>query len=122
MTALSVLDLMMMGEGKTFAHTLDDAVSLARHVEAHGYKRYWIAEHHDLPGIASSATTLLIQHLAAATRTLRSQFWRNHATQPLPSDSGGAVRDIGHLVSRPHRFRHWQGTWISRPGYSRHAR
>jgi luciferase family oxidoreductase group 1 len=71
MTALSVLDLMMIGDGKTFADTLTDAVSLARHVEAHGYKRYWIAEHHDLPGIASSATTLLIQHLAAATRTLR---------------------------------------------------
>ncbi|MGY4494474.1 LLM class flavin-dependent oxidoreductase [Pseudomonas sp. TE3610] len=71
MTALSVLDLMMIGEGNTFAHTLNDAVALARHVEQHGYKRYWIAEHHDLPGIASSATTLLIQHLAAATRTLR---------------------------------------------------
>lgn len=53
------------------ADTLDEAVKLARHVETHGYKRYWIAEHHDLPGIASSATTLLIQHLAAATKTLR---------------------------------------------------
>jgi luciferase family oxidoreductase group 1 len=71
MTALSVLDLMMIGEGNTFAHTLTDAVALAQHVEAHGYKRYWVAEHHDLPGIASSATTLLIQHLAAATTTLR---------------------------------------------------
>jgi luciferase family oxidoreductase group 1 len=71
MTALSVLDLMMIGDGKTFAHTVDEAATLARHVEKHGYKRYWVAEHHDLPGIASSATTLLIQHLAAATSTLR---------------------------------------------------
>lgn len=71
MTALSVLDLMMVGAGKTFAQTLDDAASLAKHVEAHGYKRYWVAEHHDLPGIASAATTLLIQHLAAMTSTLR---------------------------------------------------
>jgi luciferase family oxidoreductase group 1 len=71
MTALSVLDLMMIGEGNTFATTLSDAVALARHVEKHGYKRYWVAEHHDLPGIASSATTLLVQHLAAATTTLR---------------------------------------------------
>ena len=70
MTALSVLDLMMIGEGKTFTDTLDDSVALARHVKAHGYKRYWVAEHHDLPGIASSATTLLVQHLAAATHTL----------------------------------------------------
>lgn len=71
MTALSVLDLMMIGEGNTFADTLNDAGALARHVEAHGYKRYWVAEHHDLPGIASSATTLLIQHLALTTTTLR---------------------------------------------------
>ncbi len=71
MTPLSVLDLMMIGEGKTFADTLTDAASLARHVEQHGYRRYWIAEHHDLPGIASSATTLLIQHLATATSSLR---------------------------------------------------
>lgn len=71
MTALSVLDLMFIGEEKNFAQTLDDAVHLAKHVETHGYKRYWIAEHHDLPGPASSATSLLIQHLAAATKTLR---------------------------------------------------
>jgi luciferase family oxidoreductase group 1 len=71
MTALSVLDLMMIGEGNTFAITLTDAVALAKHVESHGYTRYWVAEHHDLPGIASSATTLLIQHLAAATTRLR---------------------------------------------------
>jgi luciferase family oxidoreductase group 1 len=71
MTALSVLDLMMIGDGKTFAHTLEEAATLARHVEKHGYKRYWVAEHHDLPGIASAATTLLIQHLAAVTSTLR---------------------------------------------------
>lgn len=71
MTKLSVLDLMMIGEGKTFADTLADASMLARHVEQHGYERYWIAEHHDMPGVASSATAVLIGHLAAATRTLR---------------------------------------------------
>ncbi len=71
MTALSVLDLMMIGDGKGFADTLEDARRLARHVEQHGYNRYWIAEHHDLPGIGSMATPLLIQHLAAATSTLR---------------------------------------------------
>lgn len=71
MTALSVLDLMMIGEGKGFADTLEDARRLARHVEQHGYNRYWIAEHHDLPGIGSMATPLIIQHLAASTSTLR---------------------------------------------------
>jgi luciferase family oxidoreductase group 1 len=68
---LSILDLMMIGEGKTFADTLSDAVMLARHAEQHGYNRYWIAEHHNLPGIASSATGLIVQHLAQATRTIR---------------------------------------------------
>ncbi|PTQ66742.1 LLM class flavin-dependent oxidoreductase [Pseudomonas sp. GV071] len=71
MTALSVLDLMMIGEGKTYADTLEGARLLARHVEQHGYNRYWIAEHHDLPGIGSMATPLIVQHLAAATSTLR---------------------------------------------------
>lgn len=71
MATISVLDLMMIGEDKTYTDTLDDAVMLARHVEQHGLQRYWIAEHHDLPGIASSATTLLISHLAAATSHLR---------------------------------------------------
>lgn len=71
MTKLSVLDLMMIGDGKSFSDTLSDARQLAQHVERHGYERYWIAEHHDLPGIASSATAVLVGHLAAATRTLR---------------------------------------------------
>lgn len=71
MTALSVLDLMMIGEDKTFTHTLEDAATLAKHVERHGFTRYLIAEHHNIKGIASSATTLLIQHLAASTKTLR---------------------------------------------------
>lgn len=62
---------MMIGDGKGFSDTLTEARMLARHVEQHGYQRYWIAEHHDLPGIASSATTLLIADLAAATTRLR---------------------------------------------------
>lgn len=66
MIKLSVLDLMMIGEGKTFADALADAGMLARHVEQHGYELYWIAEHHDMPGVASSATVVLIGHLAAA--------------------------------------------------------
>mgnify|MGYP002619501112 CR=1 FL=1 len=71
MTKLSVLDL-MIGEGKSFTDTLTDARLLARHVEQHGYQRYWIAEQHDLPGIASSASTLLVSNLGTAPpRTLR---------------------------------------------------
>jgi luciferase family oxidoreductase group 1 len=71
MIPVSVLDLIMVGQDKSFADSLAGTKMLAQHVEQHGYKRYWIAEHHDLPGIASSATTLIIQDLAAATSSLR---------------------------------------------------
>lgn len=71
MTALSVLDLVMIGEGKRLADAIDESRQLARHVEAHGYRRYWIAEHHDMPGIGSAATALVIGAIAAATTTLR---------------------------------------------------
>ncbi|HEY9319494.1 MAG TPA: LLM class flavin-dependent oxidoreductase [Achromobacter sp.] len=71
MTAISVLDLMMIGEGRTFSDTMDGALALARHVEKHGFKRYWVAEHHNMPGIASSATTLIMSHLASGTGNLR---------------------------------------------------
>ena len=71
MTALSVLDLVMIGEGKTFANAIDESRQLARHVEQHGFSRYWIAEHHDMPGIGSAATSLIINQVAAATSQIR---------------------------------------------------
>lgn len=71
MTALSVLDLIMIGEDKNFSDSLNETLRLAKHVEKYGYKRYWIAEHHNMPGIASSATTLIMSHIAHGTSTLR---------------------------------------------------
>jgi len=71
MTALSVLDLVMIGEGQDLADAIDASRQLARHVEQHGYARYWIAEHHDMPGIGSAATALIIGELAAATTSIR---------------------------------------------------
>ncbi|MCC9138473.1 LLM class flavin-dependent oxidoreductase [Pontibacter silvestris] len=68
---LSVLDLMMIGEERRFLDTIEGAKMLAQAVESFGYKRYWVAEHHDMPGIGSSATTLLMQYLAAATSKIR---------------------------------------------------
>ena len=71
MVPLSVLDLSPITDGSTaavsFRHTLD----LAQHAERWGYKRYWIAEHHNMPGIASAATTLVMSHVAAGTTTIR---------------------------------------------------
>ncbi len=71
MTAISVLDLVMMGEGKNFSDSLNDITMLAKHVEQCGYNRFWIAEHHNMPGIASSATTIIMGHLASQTSSLR---------------------------------------------------
>ncbi|MCJ0762980.1 LLM class flavin-dependent oxidoreductase [Variovorax terrae] len=71
MIPFSVLDLSPIAEGsdaaQSFRHTLD----LAQHAEAWGYQRYWLAEHHGMPGIASAATAVLIGHVAGGTRTLR---------------------------------------------------
>ncbi len=68
---LSVLDLSPIAEGGTIADSFRNSVDLARHVERLGYNRFWLAEHHNIPGIASAATAVLIGHVAAATTTLR---------------------------------------------------
>lgn len=71
MVPFSVLDLSPITEGgdaaQSFRHTLD----LARHAERWGYQRYWLAEHHGMPGIASAATAVLIGHVAGGTSTIR---------------------------------------------------
>ncbi|WP_313071680.1 LLM class flavin-dependent oxidoreductase [Melaminivora sp.] len=68
---LSFLDLVAVREGGSVAQALDLAVRTARHAEALGYHRYWLAEHHNMPGIASSATAVLVGHIAGATTTIR---------------------------------------------------
>lgn len=68
---ISVLDLAPIIEGNTAADSFHNTLDLARHAEAWGYHRYWLAEHHNMTGIASSATSLIIGHVAAGTRTIR---------------------------------------------------
>ena len=68
---LSVLDLAPVVQGSTPAGALRNTIDLARHVEQLGYERYWLAEHHNMPGIASSAPAVMIAHVAAATTTIR---------------------------------------------------
>ncbi|WP_217694065.1 LLM class flavin-dependent oxidoreductase [Vannielia litorea] len=67
----SVLDLAPVPQGATAADALRNTVELARHAEALGYRRYWMAEHHNMVGIASAATAILIGHVAGATSTIR---------------------------------------------------
>ncbi len=71
MVPLSILDLAPVAEGSSPARTFANMVDLARRAEALGYRRFWLAEHHNMPGIASAATSLLIGHVAAATSSLR---------------------------------------------------
>src|SRR4051812_47254699 len=68
---ISVLDLATILAGKTPADTYKNSIDLARYVEQWGFKRYWLAEHHSMESIASSATSLLIGHIASHTSTIR---------------------------------------------------
>lgn len=67
----SVLDLAPIREGGTAADSFHNTLDLARHAEKWGYNRYWLAEHHNMTGIASSATSVVIGHVAAGTNTIR---------------------------------------------------
>jgi luciferase family oxidoreductase group 1 len=71
MIPLSVLDLSPIVEGSDAAQSLANSLDLARHAEAKGYRRYWLAEHHNSPGIASAATAVVIGHVAGGTSTIR---------------------------------------------------
>jgi luciferase family oxidoreductase group 1 len=71
MVPLSVLDLAPIAEGSNAAQALSNSLDLARHAERWGYRRYWLAEHHNMPGIASAATAIVIGHVAAGTSTIR---------------------------------------------------
>ena len=71
MVPFSVLDLAPIAEGGTVADALHRSRDLARHAERLGFKRYWLAEHHNMPGIASAATAVVIAHVASGTSTIR---------------------------------------------------
>jgi luciferase family oxidoreductase group 1 len=71
MIPFSVLDLSPVAMGSNAAQSLRNTLDLARHAEAWGYRRYWLAEHHSMPGIASAATSVVICHVATGTSTIR---------------------------------------------------
>src|SRR3954452_3941246 len=68
---LSILDLVPVQQGSTPGEALRHSLSLAQHAERLGYVRFWVAEHHNMPGIASAATAVVIGHVASGTRTIR---------------------------------------------------
>src|SRR5690625_2211791 len=71
MIPVSVLDLAVVTEGSNIRETIEKSRNLAIHVEKLGYKRFWMAEHHNMENIASSATAVLLGHMAEATETIR---------------------------------------------------
>ncbi len=71
MAALSILDLVRVTENTDARGALDNARDLAAHAENWGYRRFWVAEHHNMPGIASAATSVVIAHIAAGSKTIR---------------------------------------------------
>ncbi|MCJ8009215.1 LLM class flavin-dependent oxidoreductase [Lederbergia wuyishanensis] len=89
---LSVLDLAPITKGSSAEQSFKNSVELARHVEALGFNRYWLAEHHNMPGIASSATSILIGHIAGATKRIRvgagGIMLPNHATLVIAEQFG----------------------------------
>ena len=68
---VSVLDLVGMRTEESAGTAIARSVDLAQHVEQWGYRRFWLAEHHSIEGLACSATSILIEHVAAATETIR---------------------------------------------------
>src|SRR5688572_8913232 len=71
MIPFSILDLAPIVEGKDAGSALANALDLARHAERWGYRRFWMAEHHSMPGIASAATAVCLAHVGAGTSTIR---------------------------------------------------
>src|SRR5204863_6971279 len=71
MIPLSILDLVPVTQGATPREALRKSLDLARHAERFGYRRYWVAEHHNMTGIASAATAVVIGYLAGGTSTIR---------------------------------------------------
>src|SRR3954468_15745848 len=71
MIPLSILDLSPIVEGGDAAESFRNSLDLARHGERWGYRRFWLAEHHGMPGIGSAATAVLIGHVAGGTKTIR---------------------------------------------------
>src|SRR5450432_2379474 len=72
MPLYSVLDLAPIRAGHNAATALQEALGVARVAEACGYHRYWLAEHHNIPGVASAATSVVIGHVAGETKSIRA--------------------------------------------------
>ena len=96
MMALSILELVRVTENTDARGALDNARDLAAHAERWGYRRIWVAEHHNMPGIASAATSIVLAHIAAGTKTIRvgagGIMLPNHAPYVIAEQFGTLAR------------------------------
>jgi luciferase family oxidoreductase group 1 len=96
MAVFSILDLSPIVMGGTAAQALNNTRDLAQHAERWGYRRFWVAEHHNMAGIASAATAIVIAHIAAGTRTIRvgagGIMLPNHAPYIIAEQFGTLAR------------------------------
>jgi luciferase family oxidoreductase group 1 len=96
MTPLSILELVRVTEETDARGALDNARDLAAHAEGLGYRRIWVAEHHNMPGIASAATSIVLAHIAAGTKTIRvgagGIMLPNHAPYVIAEQFGTLAR------------------------------
>ncbi|MBK1664593.1 alkane 1-monooxygenase [Rhodospirillum rubrum] len=96
MTSLSILDLVRVTEATDARGALNNARDLAAHAETWGYRRFWVAEHHNMPGIASAATAVVIGHILEGTRKIRvgagGIMLPNHAPLVIAEQFGTLAR------------------------------
>src|SRR4051812_49803106 len=102
---VSVLDLVGMRAGEAAGSAIARSVDLAQHVERWGYKRFWLAEHHSISGLACSATSVLIGHVAGATKTIRVGSGGGMLPKPAPLGGAGQVWALGAMYSGRIYFR-----------------
>ena len=104
MIPISILDLVRITQGSTARTALDNARDLARHAEGWGYRRFWMAEHHNMIGIASAATAVAIAHVAAGTSTIRvgagGVMLPNHAPL-LIAEQFGTLASLFPAIIKP---------------------
>ena len=108
MTRLSILELVRVTQDTDASGALNNARDLAAHAEKWGYRRIWVAEHHNMPGVASAATSLVLAHLAAGTTTIRvgagGVMLPNHAPYVIAeqfgtgSEPGDVAYDAGRVI------------------------
>ena len=98
----SILDLVPIVAGGDARTALDNALDLARHAERLGYRRFWVAEHHNMPGVASSATAVVIGHIAGGTQTIRvgsgGVMLPNHAPLVVAENFGTLATLYPHRI------------------------